>query len=126
MVKVDSWYSNRRTRDAAKWSFDFFNETGMELARTLSYQQEMYMAQVGWPTNSTSTNHHSSASLENLQIFINNFVCTANTQGVKYFFFEYMDIPRKQNLLTDVGGFWGPFNNDRTLKAITLPDCAHG
>jgi len=126
MVNARAWQYNISIQDAAKWTFDYFNETGVTFARFLKYQPQIYMAEAGWPTNSSSSVvNPSAASVENLQLFINSFVCTANTQGIKYFFFEYMDIPWKQNLYPGVGGFWGLFNVDRTLKAITLPDCAH-
>ena len=90
------------------------------------------MTGVGWPTNSLAPVVTTSPpSVKNLQLFINNFVCTASTQGIKYFFFEYMDMPWKQRRSPDVEGsggvegFWGLFHSNRTLKAITLPDCAH-
>jgi len=125
MVNVRAWHNNIRIQDAAKWTFDFFNNNSMVFASSLKYQPEIYMAEVGWPTNSSSSVvDPSAASVENLQLFINNFVCTANTQGIKYFFFEYIDTPWKANY-PGVPGFWGLFNSDRTLKAITLPDCPH-
>jgi exo-beta-1,3-glucanase (GH17 family) len=52
-------------------------------------------------------------------------VCTANTQGVKFFFFEFTDIPWKERLYPGMEGFWGLFNSNKTLKALTLPDCLH-
>jgi len=124
MVRVDLWDSSTRIQDAAKWTFDFFNETSLELAKSFVPKPEMYMTEVGWPTNSSASFflNPSAASVENLQIFINHFVCTANTQGVKYFFSDYMDNPWKERRYS---GSWGLFNSDRTLKAITLPDCAH-
>ena len=52
------------------------------------------MTEVGWPTTtSVPVVSASGASVENLQYFLNNFVCTANTQGVKYSYYEYMNIP---------------------------------
>ena len=125
IVNVYAWYNNRRIQDAVKHSFDLFKERGVDLASSLTNLSEVYMAGVGWPTNSLSAlTNPSQPSVKNLQLFINNFVCTANTQGVKYFFFEYMDTPWKEKLY-GVEGFWGLFNSDRTLKAITLPDCTH-
>lgn len=126
MVNVHAWHANTTIQDAAKWTFDFFKETGVDLASPLPNKPEMYMAEVGWPTNSSvPVVSSSAASVENLQLFLNNFVCTANTQGVRYFFFEYMNIPWKEQRWPGVEGFWGLFNSDKTLKAITLPDCAH-
>ena len=126
MVRVDAWNNATRIQDAAKWSFAFFNKTSVELAKSFFPEPEMYMTEVGWPTNSSSSLlNPSAASVENLQIFINHFVCMANTLGVKYFFSDYMDNPWKEERYSGVAGSWGLFNSDRTLKAITLPDCAH-
>jgi len=130
---VHAWHANASIQDAAQWSFAFFKKTGVDLANPLPNKPQMYIAEVGWPTNpSVPGVGPSAASVENLQLSINNFVCTDNTQEIKYFFFEYIDIPweNKTYLVTDgkrgpgVEGSWGLFNSDRTLKAITLPDCA--
>jgi len=120
MVSVDPRRRAPRVQDAAKWSFDFFNKTSVEFARFIFPEPEMYMTDVGWSTNSPSA-----TSVENLQIFINTFVCTANTQGVKYFFYEYMDNPLREEWYSALMEPRGLFNSDRTLKAITLPDCVH-
>jgi len=126
MVRVDAWNRATRIQDAAKWSLDFFNKASVELASAPSNGAEVYMAEAGWPTNSLSPLvNPSAASVENLQIFINSFVCTANTQGIKYFFSDYMDNPWRERRYSAVAESWGLFNSDRTLKAITLPDCAH-
>jgi len=126
MVNVHAWHANILIQEAATWSFNSFNRTGVDLASTLPNKPQMYMTEAGWPTNSWEPIISTSPpSVENLQLFINNFVCTANAQGTKYFFFEYMDMPWKERRLPGVECFWGLFNSDRTLKAITLPDCAH-
>jgi len=126
MVNVHAWHANTTIQDAATWSFNFFKETGVDLASPLPNKPEMYMAEVGWPSfSSVPVVSASEASVANLQLFLDNFVCTANTQGVRYFYFEYMDIPWKAKRWPGVEGFWGMFNSDRTLKAVTLPDCSH-
>ena len=126
MVNVHAWHANTTIQDAPKWTFDFFKENGPDLANLVPNKPQIYMAEVGWPTNSSVPVASSSpASVENLQYFLNNFVCTANAQGIKYFYFEYMNIPWKEQQWPGVEGFWGLFNSDKTLKAITLPDCAH-
>ena len=123
MVNVNAFIQRKGIPDAVNWTFDWFKKVGVDPAGSLTNPPEMYMLSVGWPTNSLSAvNNPSVASVKNLQLFINDFVCTANTQGAKYFFFEYIDWKEKSY---DVMGFWGLFNLDRTLKAITLPDCAH-
>jgi exo-beta-1,3-glucanase (GH17 family) len=54
---------------------------------------------------------------------LDTYVCQANANGTKYFYFEPFDEPWKEAQFGGVEGFWGLFNSDRTLKAITLPDC---
>jgi exo-beta-1,3-glucanase (GH17 family) len=126
MVNVHAWHANTTIQDAATWSNTFFKETGTDLAAALPNKPQMYMAEVGWPTfSSVPVVSTSPASEANLQLFINNFVCAANTQGTRYFFFEFMDIPWKEKRWPGVEGFWGMFYSNKTLKAITLPDCTH-
>ena len=125
MVNVHAWYANSTIQDAPTFSFDSFKKNGPDLAGLVPNKPQMYMTEVGWPTNSSvPVASASGASVENLQYFLNNFVCTANTQGVKYFYYEFMNIPWKEQRWPGVGGFWGLFNSNKTLKAITLPDCS--
>ena len=126
MVNVQAWYANTTIQDAPTFSFNSFKENGPDLASLVPNKPQMYMTDVGWPTNSSvPVAGPSGASVANLQYFLDNFVCTANTQGVKYFYYEYMNIPWKEKRWPGVGGFWGLFNSNKTLKAITLPDCSH-
>lgn len=62
----------------------------------------MYIAETGWPTFSSTADETNSgagaggdASVANLQVFLEDFVCDANTKQTPYFFFEFMDIPWK-------------------------------
>jgi exo-beta-1,3-glucanase (GH17 family) len=122
MSIVHPWFAVTTILDAATWSFAFFKNTSVDVANTLANKPQMYIGETGWPTNAAV----SDASVPNLQEFINEFVCTANTQGVKYFFFEFTDIPRKKHPYPGVeDSLWGLFYNNKTFKAITLPDCSH-
>ena len=129
MANVHAWFAGTTVQAAANWTFTFFQETNVDVANALTNKPQMYIAETGWPTYSSTvsdrTNNASDASEPNLQIFINDFVCTANTQSVKYFFFEFTDIPWKAQLYPGVEGFWGLFYGNKTLKALTLPDCTH-
>ncbi len=128
MSSVRAWFATTTAQDAATWTFTSFNLTSVDVANALANKPQMYIAETGWPTfSSTATGHNpaSEASEPNLQIFLDNFVCTANTRGVKYFFFEFTDTPWKERLYPGVEGFWGMFNSNKMLKALTLPDCPH-
>ena len=130
MASVHPWFNRLTTvQDAATWTFTSFSETDVNMANSVANKPQMYIAETGWPTFSSTaegaTNGMSEASESNLQIYINNFVCTANTQSVKYFFFEFTDSLWMGRLYPGVDGFWGLFNSNKTLKALTLPDCSH-
>jgi exo-beta-1,3-glucanase (GH17 family) len=128
MSNVHAWFSGATIQASAQWTFTYFKETNVDVAAALPNKPQMYIAETGWPTNSSTTEKTESPSIAsegNLQIFLDGFVCTANTQGVKYFFFEYTDIPWKERLFPGVEGFWGLFYANKTLKGLTLPDCTH-
>lgn len=76
----------------------------------------MYIAETGWPTDSkeaaTLNNGGSDASVPNLQVFIDDFVCQANDDGVGYFFFEFTDEKWKDDMFGGVEGHWGLFNGE--------------
>ncbi|KAJ7129381.1 glycoside hydrolase superfamily [Mycena epipterygia] len=146
MANVHPWFAAQAIQDAAGWTAEFFATTNVAAANALSNKPTMYIAETGWPTNSSSvaaeTDGPSNASVANLQIFMDTFVCQANTNGTGYFFFEYFDegwkvcvhLFLKTIILTVTGfqdaefggveGWWGLFNADRTLKNVTIPDCA--
>lgn len=128
MSNVHAWFANTTAEAGPKWTFDFFEEQNVAPARALANNPTFYIAEAGWPTKSSdagnANNGGSDASLESLQVFMDNFVCLANQNNVPYFFFEFKDEKWKDDLYGGVEGWWGLFNGDRTLKDIKLPDCA--
>lgn len=128
MSNVHAWFANTTADDAADWVFSFFEETNVEPASELSNSPQMYIAETGWPTKSSdaanANNGASDASEANLQIFIDDFVCQANSNNIGYFFFEFFDEEWKDAQYGGVEGWWGLFTADRQLKDLTIPDCA--
>ncbi|KAJ7490296.1 glycoside hydrolase [Mycena galericulata] len=127
MANVHPWFADEAIEDAAGWTAEFFTNTNIAEANALSNKPTMYIAETGWPTNSSTaaaeSDGPSNASVANLQIFIDTFVCAANTNGTGYFFFEYFDEIWKDIEYGGVEGYWGLFNSDRTIKDITIPTC---
>ncbi|KAF9260088.1 glycoside hydrolase [Marasmius fiardii PR-910] len=128
MANVHPWFANVTVETAANWTFSFFQDTNVQPASQLPNKPQMSIAETGWPTKSSDegnkSNGASLASTANLQKFIDTFVCQANQNGIQYFFFEFSDEPWKDQQFGGVEGWWGLFNSDRTLKDITIPDCA--
>ncbi|KAF8969199.1 glycoside hydrolase superfamily [Flammula alnicola] len=128
MANVHPWFANVSADSSAGWTAQFFQQQDVALAGTLTNKPTMYIAETGWPTKSSdagnASNGPSTASVANLQIFLNTFVCQANTNGTGYFFFEFADEDWKDQEFGGVEGWWGLFNQDRTLKSgITVPTC---
>ncbi|KAL1940239.1 hypothetical protein VTO73DRAFT_9191 [Trametes versicolor] len=127
MSNIHAWFANVSIDQAAGWVNEFFQETNVDVANTLSNKPEMFIAETGWPTASKDVGNESNgpsiASVANLQTFLDTFVCQANTNGTKYFFFEYFDETWKDAQFGGVEGYWGLFNSNRTLKDITIPSC---
>lgn len=127
MSNVHPWFANVSIDQAADWTAEFFNTNNVQAAAALTNTPEMFIAETGWPTKSSdagnANNGPSLASEANLQIFLDTFVCQANTNGTGYFFFEYFDEPWKDAQFGGVEGWWGLFNSNRTLKNIQIPNC---
>jgi len=128
MANVHPWFGNVSIDQAAAWTYSFFEEQNVQPAAALSNTPTMYIAETGWPSNSSdasnANNGASAASIPNLQQFLNNYVCQATKNNTGYFYFEAFDEPWKDVLFGGVEGHWGLFNSDKTLKNITIPTCS--
>ncbi|OBZ72004.1 putative glucan endo-1,3-beta-glucosidase btgC [Grifola frondosa] len=127
MSNVHPWFANVSIDQAAAWTNEFFQENNVIVANQLANKPTMYIAETGWPSNSSDvsnmSNGPSTASEPNLQTFLDTFVCQANQNGTGYFFFEYFDEVWKDIEFGGVEGWWGLFYSNKTLKNIQIPDC---
>ncbi|KAF9560495.1 glycoside hydrolase [Agrocybe pediades] len=127
MANVHPWFAAVSAEDGAAWTATFFQQTDVDQANALSNKPKMYIAETGWPTKSSdaahASNNASTASEQNLQTFLDTFVCAANNNGTGYFFFEFADEDWKDKQFGGVEGWWGLFNQDRTLKNVKIPTC---
>ncbi|CAA7266970.1 unnamed protein product [Cyclocybe aegerita] len=127
MANVHPWFANVSAQESAGWTADFFAQQDVAVANSLSNKPTMYIAETGWPTKSSdagnANNGPSTASEANLQIFLDTFVCQANKNGTGYFFFEFCDEDWKDKQFGGVEGWWGLFNQNRTLKNVVIPNC---
>jgi len=127
LSNVHAWFANTSADNAASWVTSFFEDTNVKPAALLPNNPKMYIAETGWPTNSSdaanASNGPGTASISGLQTFLDTFVCQANAANIPYFFFEFSDEKWKDIQFGGVEGWWGLFNGNRTLKDITLPDC---
>lgn len=127
MANVHPWFANVTVQAGPQWTWDFFNQTDVTPANALPNKPSMSIAEVGWPTASkdagNANNGASDASEQNLQYFLDNFVCQSNQQGIEYYFFEFFDEQWKDAVYGGVEAHWGLFYQNKTLKGITIPNC---
>jgi len=128
MANVHPWFGNVSIDAAAGWTYDFFENTDVYAANAVSNRPTMYIAETGWPSASSDTASQSdgpsTASIPNLQEFLNNYVCQANANGTNYFYFEAFDETWKDQKYGGVEGHWGLFNANKTFKSVTIPTCS--
>jgi len=128
MANDHPWFGNVSIDQAAGWTYDFFQMQNVQPAALLSNKPTMYIAETGWPSTSSSqaamSNGPSTASIANLQKFLDTYVCQANKNNTGYFYFEAFDELWKDPLYGGVEAHWGLFNADKTLKNINIPTCS--
>jgi exo-beta-1,3-glucanase (GH17 family) len=132
LSNIHAWFANQTVEASAKWTLDFFQESNVGPAGLLSNKPQMFIAETGWPTQSSDAgnarNGASDASEAGLQTFLDTFVCQANTANVGYFFFEvgaesfssgcllmivsvqFFDEQWKDRQFGGVEGWWGLFH----------------
>ncbi|PCH39399.1 glycoside hydrolase family 17 protein [Wolfiporia cocos MD-104 SS10] len=127
LSNIHPWFANQSIQQAAGWTYEFFQYENIEPAANLTNKPDMWIGETGWPTNSTNesnmSNGPSTATQDNLQIYLDTFVCGSNTNGTKYFYFEFADENWQRIEFGGVEGYWGLFHYNRTLKSITIPKC---
>lgn len=131
MANVHPWFGALPINQAAQWTWEYFEENDVVYAKQATNPPEMYIAETGWPTQSMWANTtqdgagspQGDASVANLQTFLDTYVCQANTNGTKYFYFEPFDQPWK-TIYGGVEPYWGLFDSERNLKQpLTIPSC---
>lgn len=128
--------------DAAGWTWEYTNQNTPGIAvAAASNAPDLWIAETGWPTGANETAYETYegavAGTQQLQTFLDTFVCQANTNITtdatagatgagsynKYAFFEAIDEPWKK-MYGGVEPFWGLFDSNKQLKNVTIPDCA--
>ncbi|KAG0277238.1 hypothetical protein BGZ95_006278 [Linnemannia exigua] len=103
---------------AADWAFANFRDETLKAARG----KPAMISEVGWPSGPSSAALGPAVpSMENLQTFVNTWVCQANKRNVPYYYFEAFDEPWK-NSINPRESQWGLMTVDRKLK-VNLPNC---
>ncbi|CAH7669408.1 glycoside hydrolase superfamily [Phakopsora pachyrhizi] len=100
MANVHPWFANLPVEKASDWTWQYFQDSVVDICSQASNNPTVYIGEAGWPTSSddpkAAKSGNMAASTENLQKFMDSFVCQANSNGTDYFFFEFKDEPWKR------------------------------
>lgn len=135
MANIHPFFGGVNAKEAASWTWSFWeNNNGAVFKSDASHN---IISETGWPSqggmdcgsDSTETNcpEGSVAGIDELNLFMEDWVCSALTNGTQYFWFEAFDEPWKISF--NSGGqnwedHWGLLDVDRNLKkGVKIPDC---
>lgn len=125
---------------AASWTYTYWQDNDVANTNNLPGKKQL-IAETGWPSgggnyctdqngaNATckSPTDGAVASVDNMNTFMNDWVCQALANGTQYFMFEAFDEPWKAQFNTPdlkVEDQWGLMDPGRNLKpGLKIPDC---
>ncbi|KAF2764022.1 glycoside hydrolase [Teratosphaeria nubilosa] len=140
MANVHPFFAGVTPDAASGWTWEFWQTNDVVLTgtnkSTAGYPKNI-IAETGWPssggndcgTDSTCPNRTAGAvaSVDNMNTYLNGWVCDSLTNGTTYFWFEAFDEPWKVIYDTDTDrweGKWGLVDANRNVKAgLKIPDC---
>jgi exo-beta-1,3-glucanase (GH17 family) len=131
MANVHPFFSGVNASIAASWTWDFWQENDSSFKTNAA---QNIISETGWPSQggtdcgaATSCTQGSVAGIDEMNTFMNDWVCPALANGTNYFWFEAFDEPWKIEFDTpgkDWEDHWGLMDVNRNLKSgVVIPDC---
>ncbi|KAF2715488.1 glycoside hydrolase family 17 protein [Pleomassaria siparia CBS 279.74] len=136
MSNVHPFFAGVDVKVAAGWTWNFWQTHDVVLT-TADTSIKQIIAEVGWPSGGgkdcgtaptcTSTTAGSVAGIDEMNSFMDDWVCQAMKNGTDYFWFEAFDEPWKIRYNEDGKEWedkWGLMDVNRNLKpGVKIPDC---
>ena len=117
--------------EAASWTYDFWTQHDTILKTDIT---KNIISETGWPSaggtdcgGATTCTNGSVAGIQEMNTFMDGWVCQALANSTNYFWFEAFDEPWK--IIYDTPGKdwedkWGLMDVNRNLKdGVVIPDC---
>ncbi|KAF2758987.1 glycoside hydrolase [Pseudovirgaria hyperparasitica] len=138
MSNIHPFFAGVTAEAASGWTWSFWNEKDLPLTAGNSSKKQI-VSEVGWPSaggNScgsatcTSETQGSIAGIDEMNTFMENYVCQSLANGTEFFWFEAFDEPWKIQFNEPDKGRewedkWGLMDVNRNLKkGVRIPDCA--
>jgi exo-beta-1,3-glucanase (GH17 family) len=134
MANIHPFFAGTKASEGADWTMYFW---GNKTNTFLKKQADMnIIAETGWPSQGgtacgneweTDCPDKAVAGIDEMNTFMEDWVCRALRDGTEYFWFEAFDEPWKVRFNTEGKEWedhWGLMTVDRKLKdGIKIPDC---
>ncbi|KAK4149553.1 glycoside hydrolase [Chaetomidium leptoderma] len=134
MANIHPFFAGTKASEGADWTMYFW---GNKTSTFLKKDKRMnIISETGWPSQGgmacgnefqTDCPDKAVAGLDEMNVFMEDWVCAALDKGTEYFWFEAFDEPWKIRFNTKGKAWedhWGLMTVDRQLKkGLTIPDC---
>ncbi|PTB70220.1 glycoside hydrolase family 17 protein [Trichoderma citrinoviride] len=132
MANVHPFFSGTKASEAAAWTYSFWSEHDGPFWK--KDKSKNIISETGWPTGGgkdcggpSTCPDPAVAGIDELNTFMNDWVCQALENGTNYFWFEAFDEPWKVIYNTPGEEWedkWGLMDANRKLKdGVKIPDC---
>ncbi|EXJ92710.1 murein transglycosylase [Capronia epimyces CBS 606.96] len=137
MSNIHPFFAGVTAEVASSWTWDFWQTHDVVLTQSLPDVKQI-ISETGWPSSGgkdcggsdgscASGQSGAVASVDNMNTFMETWVCQALENGTDYFWFEAFDEPWKVIYNTDTQQWedkWGLMDPGRNLKSgLQIPDC---
>ncbi|KAJ5182777.1 glucan endo-1-3-beta-glucosidase btgC [Penicillium capsulatum] len=135
MSNVHPFFAGVNVKEAASWTWSFWQNHDVPLTKGSNKKQ--IISEVGWPSGGgkdcgdskvcDSDTPGAIASVDNMNQFMNDWICQALSNGTDYFWFEAFDEPWKIQFNEKDKEWedkWGLMDSARKIKSgLKIPDC---
>ncbi|KAF2821781.1 glycoside hydrolase [Ophiobolus disseminans] len=134
MSNVHPFFAGVDVKIAAGWTWDFWTQHDVALTAS-SKDIKQVIAEVGWPSSggkncgsATSCTGGSVAGIDEMNQFMEDWICPSMKNGTEYFWFSAFDEPWKVRYNEPGKNWedkWGLMDINRNIKpGLKIPDCA--
>lgn len=131
MSNIHPFFAGVTAEEAASWTYDFWTQHDTILKTDIT---KNIISETGWPSTGgtdcggvTTCTNGSVAGIQEMNTFMDGWVCDALANGTNYFWFEAFDEPWKIQFDTTGQEWedkWGLMDVNRNLKdGVVIPDC---
>ncbi|KAF2725388.1 glycoside hydrolase family 17 protein [Polychaeton citri CBS 116435] len=140
MANVHPFFAGEKADAASSWTWQFWQNKDANLATNTENKgswPKSIISETGWPSDggndcgtgsaSCAQGEGAVAGVDEMNTFMDDFVCASLQNQTTYFWFEAFDEPWKVIYNTDSDQWeskWGLFDSDRNMKdGVNIPDC---